>query len=88
LDVRSPEEWQAGHVEGSLHVPYQQLRDEVPQEIRSNADGGRPLAVACSGGIRSSIAASLLKRTGIKNLEHVVDGGVPDLQSEGIELVS
>jgi hydroxyacylglutathione hydrolase len=88
LDVRSLEEWQVGHVEGSLHVPYQQLRDEVPEEIRSNADGGRPLAVACSGGIRSSIAASLLKRAGIKNLEHVVDGGVPDLQSEGIELVS
>jgi hypothetical protein len=33
------------------------------------------------------MAASLLKRAGIKNLEHVVDGGVPDLQSEGIELV-
>src|SRR5215207_4377216 len=88
LDVRDEAEWQAGHVEGSLHVPYQQLRDEVPEEIRSNAYGGKPLAVACSGGIRSSIAASLLKRAGIKNLEHVVDGGVPDLQSEGVELVS
>jgi hydroxyacylglutathione hydrolase len=88
LDVRDEAEWQAGHVEGSLHVPYQQLRDEVPEEIRSNAYGGKPLAVACSGGIRSSIAASLLKRAGIKNLEHVVDGGVPDLQGEGIELVS
>jgi hydroxyacylglutathione hydrolase len=84
LDVRDDVEWEAGHVEGSIHVPYQELREEVPDEVQ-NVD--KPLAVACSGGIRSSIAASLLKRAGIKNIEHVADGGVPDLQSEGIDLV-
>jgi hydroxyacylglutathione hydrolase len=84
LDVRDDVEWEAGHVEGSIHVPYQQLREEVPEEVW-NAD--KPLAVACSGGIRSSMAASLLKRAGVKNVEHVADGGVPSLQSEGIDLV-
>ncbi len=84
LDVRSAEEWQAGHVEGSIHLPYQQLREEVPDEVR-NTD--KPLAVACSGGIRSSMAASLLKRAGVKNVEHVADGGIPDLNGEGIDLV-
>jgi hydroxyacylglutathione hydrolase len=84
LDVRDDVEWEAGHVQGSIHVPYQQLREEVPEEIRNT---NKPLAVACSGGIRSSLAASLLKRAGIKNVEHVADGGVPSLQSEGIELV-
>ncbi len=84
LDVRDDVEWEAGHVEGSIHLPYQQLREEVPDEVR-NTD--KPLAVACSGGIRSSMAASLLKRAGVKNVEHVADGGVPSLPSEGIELV-
>ena len=84
LDVRSTEEWEAGHVEGSIHLPYQELREEVPDEVR-NAD--KPLAAACSGGIRSSMAASLLKRASVGNVEHVADGGVPSLQSEGIELV-
>jgi hydroxyacylglutathione hydrolase len=84
LDVRDEAEWEAGHVEGSIHVPYQQLREEVPDEVR-NAD--KPLAVACSGGIRSSMAASLLKRAGIKNVEHVADGGVPNLEGEGIDLM-
>ncbi len=84
LDVRSAEERQAGHVEGSIHLPYQQLREGVPDEVR-NAD--KPLAVACSGGIRSSMAASLLKRAGVKNVEHVADGGIPDLNGEGIDLV-
>ncbi|HVF03020.1 MAG TPA: rhodanese-like domain-containing protein, partial [Rubrobacteraceae bacterium] len=84
LDVRDPAEWEAGHVEYSIHVPYQQLREEVPNEIR-NVD--KPLAVACTGGIRSTMAASLLKRAGVKNVEHVADGGVPNLEGEGIDLV-
>lgn len=84
LDVRSAEEWQEGHVQGSIHLPYQQLRDDVPDVVR-NAD--RPLAVACLAGIRSSLATSLLKRAGITNVVHLADGGVPNLQDEGIELV-
>jgi rhodanese-related sulfurtransferase len=84
LDVRSDAEWETGHVQGSIHVPYQELRDEVPEEIR-NVE--KPLAVACSGGIRSAMAASLLKRAGVKNLKHVADGGVPDLEGEDVDLV-
>ncbi|MFH4122161.1 rhodanese-like domain-containing protein, partial [Acinetobacter baumannii] len=30
LDVRSTEEWEEGHVEGSVHIPYQRLRDGIP----------------------------------------------------------
>ena len=84
LDVRSPEEWEAGHVEGSIHIPYQPLREGIPEEVWKVAG---PLAVACSGGIRSALAASLLKRAGVKDVEHVVDGGVPNLEEEGIDLV-
>jgi hydroxyacylglutathione hydrolase len=84
LDVRSAAEWKAGHVEGAAHVPYQSLRDEVPGKLR-NAD--KPWAVICGSGVRSALAASLLKRAGVKNVEHVADGGVPDLAGQGIELV-
>lgn len=83
LDVRSEAEWRAGHVEGSINVPYQRLRDEIPDEVR---EADRPLAVACSGGIRSSIAASLLERAGVEDIEHVADGGVPGLPKAGVEL--
>jgi hydroxyacylglutathione hydrolase len=84
LDVRNAEEWEKGHVAGSIHLPYQRLREGVPDEIRG---AGRPLAVACSGGIRSSLAASLLKRADVENVEHVSEGGVPNLEAEGVELV-
>jgi hydroxyacylglutathione hydrolase len=84
LDVREDDEWEAGHVEGSIYAPYRTLRNGISEELRN---AGKPLAVACSGGIRSSLAASLLKRAGIEDVEHVADGGVPMLTNEGIELV-
>ena len=84
LDVRDDDEWDEGHVDGSLHVPYHDLRDGLPDEIRN---GGMPLAVACSAGNRSSIAVSLLRRAGFDDVIHVADGGIAELPEEGIELV-
>jgi hydroxyacylglutathione hydrolase len=84
LDVREEDEWKDAHVLDSLHVPYHDLRDGVPADLRN---GGRPLAVVCSAGNRSSIAASLLKRAGVDDIVHVAEGGVADLAGEGFELV-
>jgi hydroxyacylglutathione hydrolase len=83
LDVRDEDEWEEGHVAGSVHVPYHDLRDGPPPGLGN----GKPVAVACSVGNRSSIAASLLKRAGVENVIHVADGGVADLAGEGIPLV-
>jgi hydroxyacylglutathione hydrolase len=85
LDVREDAEWEEGHVDGSLHVPYHDLHDGLPQEIR---EAGKPLAVACSAGNRSSLAASLLERAGVEDVLHVADGGIPDLADQGIELTN
>jgi hydroxyacylglutathione hydrolase len=86
LDVREDHEWEEGHVEDSVHLPYHELREGVPDDLRAAA-AEKPLAVACSAGTRSSIASSLLKRAGVERVEHVVDGGVADLEREGIALV-
>lgn len=85
LDVREDVEWEDGHVEGSLHIPYHDLSDGLPREIRP---AERPFAVACSAGNRSSLAASLLERAGLSNVLHVADGGVEDLAEHGIELTT
>jgi hydroxyacylglutathione hydrolase len=82
LDVREDDEWEEGHVEGSLHVPYH----ELPQQLTQR--NGKPLAIACSAGNRSAIAASLLLRAGVEDVQHVAPGGVPDLEREGIPLVA
>ncbi len=84
LDVRDRDEWEEGHVEGSRHLPFHDLGTGVPDDLRN---GGKPLAVACSIGNRSSIAVSLLRRAGVDDVLHVVDGGVAELADEGIALV-
>ena len=84
LDVRDDDEWAEGHVAGSIHVPYHDVPGALPAGF---GDNGKPVAVACSTGNRSAIAASLLARAGVSQVIHVTDGGVADLAGEGIELV-
>ena len=78
LDVREREEWDAGHIPGSVHVPYHDL-----QAIPGALDAERPIAAICGSGQRSAVAASMLKRLGARDVIHVVDGGVGRWRREG-----
>lgn len=78
LDVRERAEWDEGHIPGSVHLPYHDIR-ELPDDL----DTGRPTAAICASGQRAAVAASLLKRLGANDVIHVVDGGVPRWGREG-----
>ena len=59
LDVREQSEWDEGHVPRALHIPYEDVRaraHELPLD--------RPIVTYCAGGIRSSLAASILESSG------------------------
>jgi hydroxyacylglutathione hydrolase len=84
LDVRGRDEWESGHVAGSVHIPVLELPRRL-EEVSDRADG-RALAVACAAGGRASLATSLLERAGVKPLLLVIGGGVPDLAGHGLEL--
>jgi hydroxyacylglutathione hydrolase len=72
LDVRERDEWDAGHIPGSVFAPYHDIH-ELPPEL----DLARPVAVICASGQRSAVGASLVQRYGARKVFHVVDGGVP-----------
>ena len=78
LDVRESSEWEEGHIPASIHTPYHDI-DAVPDQI----DPGKPVAVICSSGQRSALAASLLLRHGAQRVIHVADGGVGTWQKHG-----
>jgi hydroxyacylglutathione hydrolase len=71
LDVRERPEWDSGHIPGAVHCPYHDV-GELPAGI----DPERPVAVICSSGSRSAVAASLLLRAGARAVIHITDGGV------------
>jgi rhodanese-related sulfurtransferase/glyoxylase-like metal-dependent hydrolase (beta-lactamase superfamily II) len=78
LDVRGEGEFESGHIPGSVHVPFAQLPErhvELPRD--------RPIAAICSGGKRSGLAASILRREGFEDVVHVTDGGVGTWQRQG-----
>jgi len=80
LDVRSAQEFTAGHVAGAHNIPLQQLtgrRDEVP--------GNKQVVAICGTGARAMIGASALQRHGWPNMS-VMLGGLTAWSSAGLPL--
>jgi hydroxyacylglutathione hydrolase len=71
LDVREQSEWDAGHIPGSVFMPWHDIAG-----LPDGLDPERPIAVLCGSGQRAAVAASLVARAGADRVIHVVDGGV------------
>ncbi len=62
VDVRTPEEFQGGHVAGSVNIPLHEMNFRL-DEIKSLK---MPLVLCCASGNRSGMAAQLLQQRGIE----------------------
>jgi rhodanese-related sulfurtransferase len=69
IDVRTPREREQKHIAGSLSVPLNRLAEHL-----SSLPKDRPLLVYCAGGYRSSVAASLLQRSGFQSVAEIAGG--------------
>ena len=69
LDVRAQAEWDEGHIAGAQLVPLGQLAARIAE-----LQPGRPIVVHCQGGGRSSIAASVLLASGVKDVLNLAGG--------------
>ena len=70
IDVRSPAEFAAGHIDGALNIPV----DRIGQDIQSvkGLKTDSPILVYCHSGRRSAMARISLEQQGYKN---ILDGG-------------
>jgi hydroxyacylglutathione hydrolase len=69
LDVRTDGEWNAGHIDGATHIQAGMVANHLNELPRD-----RDIAVICGSGYRSTIAASVLMKHGIKNVISVLGG--------------
>jgi glyoxylase-like metal-dependent hydrolase (beta-lactamase superfamily II)/rhodanese-related sulfurtransferase len=69
IDVRAPREREQKYIAGSLAIPLNHLSENLDKLPRD-----RPLLVYCAGGYRSSIAASLLRRSGFDPVGEIAGG--------------
>ena len=58
IDVRTPNEYRTGHVQGSLNIPLGTFKERL-DEIAAIQE---PVIVCCRSGVRSGQALSLLRR--------------------------
>jgi len=83
VDVRESSEQADGYLPDSLHLPLGTIGDGRSLPV-PEPDG--TVAVVCSAGRRSPLAASLLRRAGWTDVVRVEGGGVATLADHGIEL--
>jgi len=77
LDVRTPEEYQAGHIPGATLIPLNELASRTGE-----LPVGEPILIYCRSGNRSMQAMNLLGDAGFKGLTSM-DGGITAWISAG-----
>ena len=86
LDVRTPEEWEEGHLEGAAHADY--WGDEAAFEAAMNAiPRTRPVLVYCAGGGRSGLTAKELVAAGHQEVYNLEDG-ISGWEGQGLPVVT
>lgn len=84
LDVRSAEEFTAGHIIDAKHIPLEQLKDSA-DTIKKYRE--KSVVVCCESGARSAQAAKLLKSLGFAQVFNL-QGGLTTWRSDNLPLTT
>lgn len=81
LDVREPDEWEAGHIDGATHIPMGELNAR-----QGEIANGQKVVTVCRSGARSGQVAAALAKAGydVENL----DGGMQAWAAADLPFVS
>jgi rhodanese-related sulfurtransferase len=78
LDIREPFEWNAGRIEGAVHIPLQQVLDGRTEGL----DPARPLVIYCRTANRSEVAKLMLEARGFD--ASIMEGGSEAWVADGL----
>jgi len=81
VDVRYPNEWEAGHIDGAVHIPVDYVYERVGE-----LDARRPVVTVCLSGIRSAEAAEDLAGHGFE--VESLEGGMGAWVAHGLAIVA
>ena len=80
IDVRSAEEFNAGHLQDAVNIPHDKIIEGV-QALGSDKDA--PINLYCRSGRRAEAALTELKNAGYTNVTN--HGGYEDLVKKGLK---
>lgn len=75
IDVRSPEEYASGHLEGAINIPYRQIATSIAQVA---PDKTRRIRLYCAIGVRAQMAKYALEAQGYERVTN--EGGYEALR--------
>jgi rhodanese-related sulfurtransferase len=78
LDVREPFEWDAGRIEGAVHIPLQQLLSGQMEGLET----GKPVVIYCRTANRSEVAKLMLEARGFE--ASIMEGGSEAWVADGL----
>jgi phage shock protein E len=65
IDVRTVAEWDKGHLEGAILIPYDQIGEKIGTVVK---DKSKTIYVYCRTGRRTKIAKEALEKLGYKDI--------------------
>jgi rhodanese-related sulfurtransferase len=80
LDVRSDQDWQAGHVRGAKHLNRGEVEIEIEETV---PDLDQRIICYCGGGSRSALVAESLQKMGYRNVRSMT-GGFREWKAAGL----
>lgn len=79
IDVRTPEEFNAGHIKNAVNI---NIHDENFESRIESLDKSKAVYVYCKSGGRSADATDVFKEKGFKNIIEL-DGGITAWKEQG-----
>jgi rhodanese-related sulfurtransferase len=83
VDVRTPQEWSTGHIEGAKHIDW--FSDDFKTEV-AKLDKDGPVRLYCAAGGRSEEAREMLRNMGFKDVLDL-EGGMSAWRKAGAPVV-
>lgn len=77
FDVRSAEEFQAGHLKNAINVPHTEISEKISTHVKSKDAN---IVLYCGSGRRAGIAKTALEEIGYTNITNA--GGYEDLKKQ------
>ena len=81
LDVRSAEEFAAGHIPGAINMPFRQVPERLDELQAITTD----IVVYCEVGVRAAIAELALEQAGFEQIL-TLDGDIQAWRQAGLPL--
>ena len=72
IDVRNPDEWQAGHIPQANHMPLPQIINNPEASLTGDRD--EPHLFVCAVGERSAVACEVAAMLGFKEIYNLSGG--------------